>query len=101
MNEWDFVEDQYYEIGIVDEGGEEKLAGPMEVTLTVRYRGYFDEGRKYGPVEKCYPPEGDDERIIERIRILDVPVPPGSKLFDILAYAFQAAVDDGDLPDIP
>lgn len=36
-------------------------------TLDIAFRssGYYDPGKTYGPPENCYPPEGEDERLID------------------------------------
>jgi hypothetical protein len=36
----------------------------IEIIIPFRAKGYYDSGRLYGPPEKCYPPEGDDERTL-------------------------------------
>ena len=38
-----------------------------EHEITVRYRGYSDPGRLYGPPENCYPPESEIELEYEGI----------------------------------
>jgi hypothetical protein len=36
-----------------------------DIAIHFRSNGYYDPGVCSGPVEKCYPPEGEDERILE------------------------------------
>ncbi len=31
--------------------------------------GYEDSGQLYGPPEKCYPPEGSDERTLDKVSV--------------------------------
>lgn len=43
-----------------------EVAAPVnliEIRIPFLSSGYYDEGKVWGPPEKCYPPEGDDERI--------------------------------------
>ena len=43
------------------------LGNPPPGMLEINFlsSGYNDPGRSYGPPERCYPPEGDDERIFD------------------------------------
>ena len=43
----------------------ELLPLDMDIAIHFRSNGYYDPGVCSGPVEKCYPPEGEDERILE------------------------------------
>ncbi|MHC4091695.1 MAG: hypothetical protein ACYSVY_15745 [Planctomycetota bacterium] len=38
-----------------------------EMVIDFRSSGYYDPGQMYGPPENCYPPEEDDERIVEAV----------------------------------
>lgn len=35
--------------------------GDQEIILTVKGQSYFQEGKKYGPIENSYPDEGETE----------------------------------------
>ena len=35
-----------------------------EIVIPFRSKGYYDSGRLWGPPEKCYEAEGDDERTL-------------------------------------
>jgi hypothetical protein len=40
-----------------------------ELTIEFRSSGYYDPGVLSGPPEKCYPPEGDDDREMEGVAL--------------------------------
>lgn len=40
-----------------------------ELAIEISAKGYYDPGRTYGPPEKCYPPEGSEEREVVRMEI--------------------------------
>ena len=40
-----------------------------ELEIGFRSVGYDDPGSTYGPPEKCYPPEGEDERTVESVTL--------------------------------
>jgi len=42
---------------------------PAEVIIHFRSKGYYDPGKTSGPPERCYPPEGDDERTLDHVEI--------------------------------
>ena len=46
----------------------------IDVSLVLPFlsSGYDDPGHRYGPPEKCYPPEFDDERLPDGTAYLDV-----------------------------
>lgn len=44
-----------------------------ELYIEGKSTGYYDEGRCTGPVDDCYPPEGDDERVVDNIEALSLP----------------------------
>ena len=46
--------ENYYRNGILE----------CDIHIPFRSKGYYDPGRLYGPPEKCYPPEGDEERTL-------------------------------------
>lgn len=51
---------------------EEKSDEPVEsgeILIHFRSSGYYDPGRTYGPPEDCYPPEGDEERTLDRVEV--------------------------------
>jgi len=41
----------------------------LEFGFKFDYSGYYDPGVCSGPVERCYPPEGDDERLVTGVVI--------------------------------
>ena len=43
---------------------------PYELVIEFRSSGYYDPGVLSGPPEKCYPPEGDDEREMESVTLI-------------------------------
>jgi hypothetical protein len=64
----------------------------LEVEFTSS--GYYDPGVTSGPVDRCYPPEGDDEREIESMQLEGEELP--SEVVDILQEEeaiFQAVFD--------
>jgi hypothetical protein len=40
-----------------------------EITIGFLSSGYYDPGKINGLPENCYPPEGEDERLIDEVRI--------------------------------
>jgi hypothetical protein len=40
------------------------VSRPLELVVCWTFSGYYDPGRSYGPPERCYPPEYEDEREI-------------------------------------
>ena len=66
--------------------------------------GYDDPGVCSGPPEVCYPPESDEERLIERVVLArgeGVPVevsPAAVALVERITVA-RKAVDEANLPD--
>jgi hypothetical protein len=40
-----------------------------EIEMIVEAKGYEDPGVCSGPPERCYPPEGDDERFLNDIKL--------------------------------
>lgn len=45
-----------------------------DVVFTIKWlsTGYYDPGISSGPIEKSYPPEGDDERILDGPVVVDI-----------------------------
>lgn len=41
---------------------------PADIFIVFRAVGYYDSGCTYGPPENCYPPEGDEERTMFKVR---------------------------------
>ena len=37
----------------------QKLPDGREMDVTVEFSGYYDPGNTYGPMDNCYPPEGE------------------------------------------
>ena len=69
----------------------------VEYEVEYDYEGYYDPGVCSGPVERCYPPEGDHE--IDNIKI--TPEPP-AELWDSLrdaAEAWSRENDEGECTD--
>jgi len=44
-----------------------------ELVIEFESTGYYDPGVRSGPVDKCYPPEGEDDREVIDIYILRPP----------------------------
>lgn len=42
----------------------------VEVIIHFTSRGYYDPGRTYGDPYYCYPPESDDERLLDYVEII-------------------------------
>jgi len=63
----------------------------LEMEVNFLSSGYYDAGQTCGPPESCYPPEGEDERTLDTIKIGDKELPKelAEKLFEFL----QADVD--------
>ena len=49
-----------------------ELLTDVSLVLPFLSSGYSDPGRRSGPPENCYPPEGDDERIPDGLAYLDL-----------------------------
>ena len=45
----------------------EDLSYEEPILVDVECSGYYDKGSAYGSADNCYPPEGEDERIIWQI----------------------------------
>lgn len=41
-----------------------------EVEIKALSSGYYDPGKAYGRPDDCYPPEGDDEREVQTVKII-------------------------------
>ena len=48
----------------------EEINSTFELVIEGTSSGYYDPGQRYGPPEKCYPPEGNDERTFDCIYVL-------------------------------
>jgi len=48
-----------------------------QIALVIHFRvaGWSDPGQTYGPPERCYPPEGDEEREVTGFQVLAQPKP--------------------------
>lgn len=83
-----------------------------ELVIEFRSRGYSDPGKLYGPPERCYPPESDDERTLvnaylvrspiaeaaeagEAIRRVKLPTGVQEEVFE----RFREEVEAAELPD--
>ena len=77
------------------------LLDKTEATLTIHFlsSGYYDSGCTSGPPENCYPPEGEDERILDWIEAdgQELPQDLAARLFE----KFQDKVDalEMELPE--
>ena len=58
-----------------------------EIPVTVKWQGYSDPGRTYGPPEDCYSPEGDMELTITGAEGRDIPDAEYDRLEE-LAYEY-------------
>lgn len=77
--------------------------------ITFRSKGYYDKGVISGPPEKCYPPEGEDERTVTFVNVLcdDVYVTDGSSIitdstlpetnFDAVYEQWKNEIEDADI----
>ena len=56
-----------------------------ELNIEFTSEGYEDPGCTYGPPENCYPPEGEDERLLSEATINGIVLPPklSQELFDL------------------
>jgi len=72
-----------------------------ELTIDARSSGYYDPGVLSGPPERCYPPEGDDERIVEGASItcgdrrIELSKEAAEKLFEM----YETEIMECELPD--
>jgi hypothetical protein len=41
----------------------------FELVINFRCSGFYDPGQLSGPPERCYPPEGEDERLLDRATV--------------------------------
>jgi hypothetical protein len=48
----------------------DKIDSGDELVIEFTSTGYHDSGVTSGPPERCYPPEGDDEREVDSVYIL-------------------------------
>ena len=84
----------------------------MEMVVEWESTGYYDPGVCSGPPEKCYPPEGEDERTVTGAYIhvwlcdegpsaeapqFKIPVP--EEHLEKLQDFFQEEIDELDVPD--
>lgn len=69
----------------------------IEIEVGWSYKGYEDPGVCSGPPERCYPPEGEDERTIEHVKIGKVELP--GEVVAALAEFLQPLIEAEDLPD--
>jgi len=46
------------------------ISKTYELEITFQSKGYYDKGVIVGPPEKCYPPEGEDERTVILIDVV-------------------------------
>jgi hypothetical protein len=73
----------------------------VEVPMVIEFlsSGYYDPGNNCGPMDGSYPPEGEDERVLDCITIdgIELPKEIAEKLFD----KYQEAVDavEMELPE--
>jgi len=67
-----------------------------ELIIDLRCSGYYDPGQFCGPPERCYPPEGADDREVERAafrldgEITEVQVP--ASLLPVVESHWQEAI---------
>jgi hypothetical protein len=69
----------------------------VELEIEFVSSGYIDPGSIAGPPEKCYPPEGDEERTIVGMRLCGENVHP--KIVEALRAYIEDAVYDADIED--
>jgi hypothetical protein len=77
----------------VDEAG-----GAAELVIEYSSSGYDDPGRFDGPAEKCYPPEGDDERLVTGAVVIDsttkVKTQVAKELLPAIAEHWKREIDE-------
>jgi len=66
---YESVSDQEVDLGC-DIPITEESDATFELVIEGTSSGYCDPGCTYGPPEKCYPPEGEDERTFDSIYVL-------------------------------
>jgi hypothetical protein len=75
-------------------------------TLRIPYRskGYYDAGQCSGPPERCYPPEGEDERFLdgfaEVVGLGKLDKPLSEKVFDLFVDQIEKVEIDTE-PEPP
>jgi hypothetical protein len=69
----------------------------IEMEIEWSYKGYEDPGVCSGPPERCYPPEGEDERTIEDVKINGVSLP--RQVRTVLDEILQPLIEGEELPD--
>jgi hypothetical protein len=69
----------------------------FEMVIYFQSRGYYDPGVLSGPPERCYPPEGSDERLLDNITVnvwrdrpQGLPLGVAQRIFDF----YQEQIDD-------
>lgn len=76
---------------------------PADLFIKFNSQGYYDPGCVSGPIDRCYPPEGGDDRTMIEVRFEfgDEPVPitltreEQTAIFD----HFQDVVDEREIED--
>ena len=82
-----------------------KLPDWYEIVVEFKSSGYSDPGCISGPVERCYPPEGDDERELEEAYIndedrkIELSKEIQEKVFDEFSEEIQEVELSNDGPD--
>jgi hypothetical protein len=74
-----------------------------ELVIDFTSTGYYDPGVRSGPVESCYPPEGDDERKVEAVYIQKANGEriPLDNVVEEIESLFQDDIQDAEIDTSP
>ena len=80
---WDLDGD--WELPMLDGLLDDLESGPSDLAIEFSSSGYYDPGVCSGPVERCYPPEGIDERTLDCVTLDGqmLPAPMQREIFEM------------------
>jgi len=64
---YDYSRDEPLPLKVWEALGEHLCEGSIHINY--RVKGYYDPGQMCGPPERCYPPEGDNEVLLDGVEM--------------------------------